>query len=184
MSVGSEHDLHERARRTLARLTEYEDAHPAHGPDAQGREYDPWHHVVLGAGTGGDSGERIDVVRTEVIARRTWEGFAWANHRFVLSDAYGHAVIVGFNEDAGCWFVDTNTPARLPAAWVDQFIDDFTGDRVLSGLEDPSTLHREIVTGIGERATTVPSHADVEDHLRRRRAADAGAPPEGRAARH
>jgi hypothetical protein len=167
--VGPEVELQERARRKVAELSEYEARHPRQGPDAQGRPYDPWQDLVVdGAPAAGL--ERVDTVRTEVIPRRTWEGFAWANHRFVMSDERGHAVIVGFNEDAGRWFVDTNTPVRLPAPWMDEFMRDFTGDRTLSGLEDPRALHDEIVTRLAATQSTVPSRHDVEDHLLRLRA--------------
>jgi hypothetical protein len=169
VAVGRDTELHERARRKVAELSEYEARHPGQGPDAQGRPYDPWHDVIMEPWDGPFSGDRIDTVRTEVIARRTWEGFAWANHRFVLSDSRGHSVIVGFNEDARRWFVDTNTPARLPPAWVAEFMQDFSGERTLTGLEDPRALHDEIVARLGASRTTIPSRPDVEDYLRSRR---------------
>lgn len=170
MSVGSDHELHERGRRKVAELEAYEARHPGRGPDAAGRQYDPWHDVIVDPWDDElATGERMDVVRTEVIPRRTWEGFAWASHRFVLSDARGHAVIVGFNEDAGRWFVDTNTPVRLPDAWMDEFMADFAGDRTLTGLEDPRALHDEIAARIGPAGGTVPAKSDIESWLLRRR---------------
>lgn len=172
MSVGADAALHERGRRKVAELEDYERRHPGHGPDADGRPYDPWHDVIIDPWDGElGSADRIDAVRTEVIARRTWEGFAWANHRFVLSDERGHAVIVGFNEDAGRWFVDTNTPVHLPDTWMDQFMADFAGDRTLTGLEDGRALHDEIVAAVGPSHTTVPAKDDVEAWLARRRGA-------------
>lgn len=161
-------DLMLRARQTVAALSAYEQRHPGQGPDAKGRLYDPWRDVIADPWATEelfDGRNLVDAIRTRLIAARTWEGFAWANHRFVLSDEHGRCVIVGFNETAGRWFVDTYTPVRLPAAWVAEFMGEYGSDGRLDGLRDAGELHEAIVRDLGRVRTTIPSRAEVEEYL-------------------
>lgn len=161
-------DLMSRARRMVAALGEYEELHPRQGADARGRTYDPWRDVIADPWATEelfDGRNLVDAIRTRTIASRAWEGFAWANHRFVLSDEHGRCVIVGFNETAGCWFVDTHTPVRLPAAWVSAFIAEYGGDGRLDGLDGAGEVHEAIVRDLGSIRTTIPSRAEVERYL-------------------
>ena len=82
-----------RAGRRSTTLTEYERRHPRQGPDADGRPYDPVRDVIdalaLGDGSTAIGAEIDEVAHRDRSRSRTWEGFAWANHRFVLSDDAG-----------------------------------------------------------------------------------------------
>lgn len=161
-------DLMSRARRMVAALSAYEERHPRQGADAQGRPYDPWRDVIADPWATEelfDGRNLVDAIRTRTIASRAWEGFAWANHRFVLSDEHGRCVIVGFNETAGRWFVDVHTPVRLPAAWVASFIAEYGADGRLDGLRDAGEVHEAIVRDLGRVRTTIPSRAEVEECL-------------------
>ena len=161
-------DLMSRARWMVAALGAYEERHPRQGPDAQGRAYDPWRDVIADPWATEelfDGRNLVDAIRTRTIAPRAWEGFAWANHRFVLSDEHGRCVIVGFNETAGRWFVDTYTPVHLPPAWVVEFIGEYGADGRLDGLDGAGEVHEAIVRDLGRFRTTIPSRAEVEDCL-------------------
>jgi len=163
--------LEARALERVAVLMDYERRHPRQGPDAQGRPYDPVRDVINGWRSEWVQGERteIDDARTATIRSRTWEGFAWADHRFVLSDRWGNAVIVGYNEDARAWFVDSTTPVQLPDEWVAQFVAELDALGNISGLENPRALHEEIVRAAGPTAPTIPSLDEVAHFLQARR---------------
>jgi hypothetical protein len=171
-SISGDDALQARAQEKVAVLTEYEQRHPRQGPDRDGRAYDPVRDVIEGWRSAWVVGERteIDAARTETIKTRTWEGFAWADHRFVLSDDHGNAVIVGYNEDAKKWFVDTTTPVHLTVEWVTRFIADLEELGNISGLENPRDLHQRIVALVGATAPTIPSLDEVAEYLRARRA--------------
>jgi hypothetical protein len=156
----------------VAELTEYDRRHPERGPDAEGRTYDPERDLIAGWRTPWVTGERteIDAVRSATIKARTWEGFAWADHRFVVSDQWGNAAIVGYNEDARRWFVDTTTPVRLPPEWVAEFVAELDALGNITGLENPRELHERIVGVAGDRHPTIPSMDEVAEFLRGRRA--------------
>ena len=155
----------------MAILTEYEQRHPGQGPDRDGRPYDPARDVIDGWRSTWVIGERaeIDAARTATIRSRTWEGFAWADHRFVLSDEHGNSVIVGYNEDARRWFFDSTTPVHLPLEWVTQFIADLDELGTIGGLESPRELHERIVALAGSTHSTVPSLDEVAEYLASRR---------------
>ncbi len=171
-TINQDAALQARAREKVAALTEYEHRHPHQRPDAAGRPYDPVRDVIDGWRSTWVVGDRpeIDEVRTATIKTRTWEGFAWANHRFVLSDEQGNAVIVGYNEDAGHWFVDTTTPVRLPVEWVTAFVADLEALGNISGLENPRELHARVVALAGGTHPTIPSMDEIAEYLAARRA--------------
>jgi hypothetical protein len=164
--------LQQRGQEMVDVLMAYERQHPNHGPDAAGRPYDPVLDVIMPWLGGGVPGARpeVDEARTKTIKSRTWEGFAWANHRFVVSDERGNALIVGFNEDAGKWFVDTTTPVELPPEWVADFMAGLELDGRITGLENPRDVHAEIVRSVGAASPTIPSMDEVAEYLSARRA--------------
>lgn len=164
--------LQERGQEKVNLLTAYDQEHPRQGPDAQGRPYDPVRDVILAWCGDAALGIRaeIDEVRTGTIKSRTWEGFAWANHRFVVSDERGNALIVGFNQDAGKWFIDTTTPVILPPEWVAGFIAELDPEGRITGLENPREVHDEIVRTVGSNQSTIPNLDEVAEYLRARRA--------------
>jgi hypothetical protein len=166
-SINEDFALQLRAQEKVVQLNAYETRHPRQGPDAEGRPYDPVVDVIWPWLEAGPSEARaeIDEVRSATIKSRTWEGFAWANHRFVLSDERGNALIVGFNEDAKKWFMDTTTPIVLPREWVANFVSEFERDGRLDGLHDPRDIHAKIVETVGGVFPTIPSVEEVADHL-------------------
>ena len=171
MTIGQDAALRALALRKIADLEEHEARHPRLAPDEHGRPYDPWNDVIVDRYHGMlDASDQIDMIRSEVIARRTWEGFAWARHRFVMSDERGFAIIVGFNENAGRWFLDTNTPVRLPPEWVAQFMDAFDRDGELTGFEPPRDVHAQVVATLGAHRSTIPNLDEVTEYLRSKRA--------------
>ncbi|MGZ4690246.1 MAG: hypothetical protein ACXVKA_14585 [Acidimicrobiia bacterium] len=171
-SINEDWALQEQGREKVALLAAYEARHPRQGPDAEGHPYDPVRDVILtwlsdpSSGTGCD----VDEVRTATIKSRTWEGFAWANHRFVVSDERGNALIIGYNEDARKWFLDSSTPVRLPTEWVADFIAEVDPEGRITGLEDPRELHDEIVRVSAGTCRTIPSLDEIAEYLRSRRA--------------
>jgi hypothetical protein len=171
-SISGNDALEARAQEKVAILTDYERRHPRQGPDRDGRAYDPERDVIEGWRSTWVVGERaeIDTARTATIKSRTWEGFAWADHRFVLSDERGNALIVGYNEDARKWFVDTTTPVHLPVEWVTEFVTDLEELGTIRALEDPRDLHERIVALAGATHSTVPSLDEVAEYLAARRA--------------
>ncbi len=171
-SISGDDALQARAQDKVAILTEYERLHPHQGPDRRGNPYDPVRDVIDGWRSGWVEGERaeIDAARTATIKARTWEGFAWADHRFVLSDEQGNSVIVGYNEDARKWFIDTTTPVHLPVEWVTQFIADLDDLGNINALADPRELHGRIVALAGSTHSTIPSVDEVAEYLHARRA--------------
>jgi hypothetical protein len=164
--------LQQRGQEMVNVLTAYEAQHRNHGADAAGSRYDPVLDVIMPWFAGPGPGERpqIDEVRTQTIKSRTWEGFAWANHRFVVSDERGNALIVGFNEDAGKWFIDSTTPVELPPDWVVQFVADLDPDGRITGLENPRDVHAEIVRMAGATHPTIPNLDEIATYLAARRA--------------
>ncbi len=171
-SISGDDALHARAQAKVAILTEYERQHPRQGPDRDGRPYDPERDVIDGWRSTWVVGERaeIDTARSATLKSRTWEGFAWADHRFVLSDERGNALIVGYNEDARKWFVDSTTPVRLSVQWVTEFVADLEELGTISGLENPRDLHERIVALAGATHSTIPSLDEVAEYLAARRA--------------
>jgi hypothetical protein len=171
--INEDWELHDRARAKVAQLSAYEQRHPRQGPDTEGRPYDPWRDVIRDPFTDGWDGGRaeIDEVRTAIIPTHTWEGFAWANHRFVLSDERGNSVIVGYNEDARQWFMDPITPVRLSAEWVAEFMASYDPDGLITGLEEAGEIHDAIVRTLGGRQPTIPSYDELAEFLSTRRAA-------------
>jgi hypothetical protein len=171
-SINEDFALQLRAQEKVVQLNAYEALHPRQGPDAQGRPYDPVADVIWPWLEDDPTKARaeIDEVRTATIKSRTWEGFAWANHRFVLSDERGNALIVGFNEDAKKWFMDTTTPVVLPPDWVANFMAEFERDGRLEGLYDPRDIHAKIVETVGYIVPTIPSVDEIAAHLSSRHA--------------
>jgi hypothetical protein len=164
--------LQERGKKMVAQLMAYEAAHPRQGPDADGRPYDPVRDMIVAWLQVPEPGTRaeVDDVRSRTIKSRTWEGFAWANHRFVISDEQGNALIIGYNEDAQHWFVDTTTPVHLPPEWVAEFVSGLDPEGRITGLENPRELHAEILRAAGALSTTVPNMDEVAEYLAARRA--------------
>jgi hypothetical protein len=163
--------LQQRGQHMVDVLTAYEAQHPRHGPDAAGRPYDPVLDVIMPWLGSPEPGLRpqVDEVRTRSIKPRTWEGFAWANHRFVVSDERGNALIVGFNEDAGKWFIDTTTPVVLPPEWVAELVAGLDPEGRISSFGNPGEDHAEIVR-LANGQPTIPSLDEVADYLTARRA--------------
>lgn len=170
-SINQDRALQVRGQEMVDTLAAYEAQHPRQGPDVEGRPYDPVRDVIVGwlGDASGGRGE-IDEVRSATIKPRTWEGFAWANHRFVISDERGNALIIGFNEDAKKWFMDTTTPLALPLEWVAGFVAELDPDGRITGLEDPRELHDEIVRVVAGTRSTVPSQDEIAEFLQARRA--------------
>jgi hypothetical protein len=164
--------LQQRGQDMVNVLTAYEARHPNGAPDADGRPYDPVRDVIKPwfAAPGPGARPAIDEARTRTIKSRTWEGFAWASHRFVVSDERGNALIIGFNEDAGKWFIDTTTPVELPPDWVAQFVAELDPQGHITGLENPRDVHREIVQHADPTSPTIPSMDEVATYLAARRA--------------
>ena len=162
--------LQQRGQEKVDVLMAYEAQHPRQGPDATGHAYDPALDVIMPWMGSPEPGVRpeIDEARTQTIKSRTWEGFAWANHRFVVSDERGNALIVGFNEDAGKWFIDTTTPVELPPEWVAAFVAELDPEGRLATLGSPRDVHAEIVRMANRQ--TIPSMDEIADYLTARRA--------------
>jgi hypothetical protein len=171
VAINEDVQLQDRARERVNQLNAYESRHPGQGPDADGKPYDPVNDVIF-SWLGDESANfdfEVDEIRTATIKSRIWEGFAWANHRFVLSDERGNALIVGYNEDARVWFVDTTTPVRLPVEWVADFVAEIDVGRTMTGLENPREVHEAIVHTVGGTTPTIPSLNEVAEYLRSRR---------------
>ena len=83
----------------------------------------------------------------------------------MLSDEQGNAVIVGYNEDARKWFVDTTTPVRLPVEWVTGFMADLEALGNITGLENPRELHDRVVRLVGVTHPTIPSLDEIAEYL-------------------
>ena len=164
--------LQQRGQEKVDALMAYEAQHPRQGPDASGRPYDPVRDVIEPWMASPWPGERVEIdeARTRAIKSRTWEGFAWANHRFVVSDERGNALIVGFNEDAGKWFIDTTTPVELPPEWVAEFFARIDPEGRAAALGTPREVHTEIVRLAGVDQPTIPSMDEVAEYLTARRA--------------
>jgi hypothetical protein len=169
--------LIERARELTAALQRYEARHPGRGPDQNGRAYDPWKDVVHDPFEADAATGPIDEVRTAAIDERTWEGFAWASSRFVVSNERGEYAIVGFNEDAGRWFVDDNTPVALPDEFVDGLMAEYEAVTPLAGFEEPRTVHQSVVAAFGRTKGTIPTIEEVSAYLERRRHGRVGTAP-------
>jgi hypothetical protein len=164
--------LQQRGQQMVDVLMAYEAHHPRQGPDAAGQPYDPVRDVIMPWLASPAPGVRpaIDEARTTTIKSRTWEGFAWANHRFVVSDERGNALIVGFNEDVGKWFVDTTTPVELTPEWVSTFIAGLDPEGRATGYGTPREVHAEIVRLAGGGQPTIPSMDEVAHYLTARHA--------------
>ncbi len=87
-----------------------------------------------------------------------------------MSDERGNALIVGFNEDAAKWFIDTTTPVELPPEWVAELVAGLDPDGRISRLGNPRDVHAEIVRAAGTTHPTIPSLDEVADYLTARRA--------------